>query len=291
MASKALAQQGKQELSAKNLFGRDAVKRKFEEMLDKKAQGFISSVLQVVAGNTLLGKADPMTILNAAITAASLDLPINQSLGRAWIVPYGGRAQFQIGYKGFVELAQRTGQYKSINAIAVHANQFEYFNSLTEELKGDFSQDGNGDIIGYAAYFELLNGFSKTVFWSKDKVTQHAKRFSKSFGSGPWKTDFDAMAKKTVLKYALNTWGILSIEMQTAVLADQSVQVNQGEYDYADNNGIDVDAIDMDKEYDRIADHIAGAISVEELEQVQEVIAEHGLEEAYADKYTELTAE
>lgn len=287
MASQAPAKQ--QQVTVKSLFSRDTVKNKFEEMLGKKTQGFVSSVLQIVSNNKLLAKADPMTILNAAATAASLDLPINQSLGRAWIVPYGNAAQFQIGYKGFVELAQRTGQYESINAISVHANQFESFNYLTEELKGNFGIPGDGNVVGYAAHFKLLNGFTKTVYWTKEEVVAHGKRFSKSFGNGPWKTDFDAMAKKTVLKNALHNWGILSIEMQTAVLADQAVQKNEGEYSYDDNNGIDIEAIDVDKETERVRKHIEAANTVEELEQVATVVNEYGLEDEYDNKHLTLS--
>lgn len=287
MASQAPAKQ--QQVTVKSLFGRDTVKNKFEEMLGKKTQGFVSSVLQIVSNNKLLAKADPMTILNAAATAASLDLPINQSLGRAWIVPYGNAAQFQIGYKGFVELAQRTGQYESINAISVHANQFESFNYLTEELKGNFGIPGDGNVVGYAAHFKILNGFTKTVYWTKEEVIAHGKRFSKSFGNGPWKTDFDAMAKKTVLKNALHNWGILSIEMQTAVLADQAVQKNEGEYSYDDNNGIDIEAIDVDKETERVRKYIEAAKTVEELEQVATVVNEYGLEDEYDNKHLTLS--
>jgi recombination protein RecT len=209
------------QLTINQHFNSESVQRKFEKLLGQKSAGFISSVLQTVNNNKLLSSADPATILNAAATAASLDLPINQSLGRAWIVPFKGQAQFQIGYKGFVELAQRTGQYRAINAIAIHENQFEGYDMLEERLIGNFTIEGTGKVVGYAAYFEMLNGFRKTVYWSTESVTKHAKRFSKSFGNGPWATDFDAMAKKTVLKYTLSNWGQLSIEMQTAQLADQ----------------------------------------------------------------------
>jgi recombination protein RecT len=151
-----------------------------------------------------------------------LDLPIDKNLGFAWIVPYGSRAQFQLGYKGFVQLALRTGQYKNINVIEVKEGQLKAFNPLTEELELDFNEKESEKVIGYAAYFKLSNGFEKTVYWSIEKVKAHAKRFSKTFNNGPWKTDFDEMAKKTVLKNTLRRWGILSIEMQTAFKTDQA---------------------------------------------------------------------
>ena len=157
--------------------------------------------------------------------AATLDLPINQNLGFAWIVPYGNAAQFQMGWKGYVQLANRTGQYKAINVTEVYENQFTSFNRLTEELDADFSIVGSGSVVGYVAYFKLLNGFEKTVFWTTEEVKQHGAKFSKTFNqaNGVWKTNFDAMAKKTVLKNTLAKWGILSIEMQNAVIADSAI--------------------------------------------------------------------
>jgi len=260
------------QLTVNQYFNSESVQQKFEKMLGQKSAGFISSVLQTVNNNNLLAKADPATILNAAATAASLDLPINQSLGRAWIVPFKGQAQFQIGYKGFVELAQRSGRYKSINAIEVYENQYNAFNALTEQIDADFSVDGTGKVVGYAAHFELLNGFTKTVFWSREKVEQHAKRFSKSFANGPWKTDFDAMAKKTVLKYTLSNWGILSIEMQTAHLADQAVIPEDGKYQYADNV-IDIEANNAEEETARVVKFLEKVKSIDDLDMLEDSLS------------------
>lgn len=261
------------QLTVNQYFNSESVQQKFEKMLGAKSAGFISSVLQTVNNSQLLANADPKTILNAAATAASLDLPINQSLGRAWIVPFKGQAQFQIGYKGFVELAQRSGRYKSINAIEVYENQYKGFNALTEEIDADFSVDGQGTVVGYAAYFKLDNGFTKTVYWSKDKVEAHAKRFSKTFTNGPWKTDFDAMAKKTVLKYTLSNWGILSIEMQTAHLADQAVIPEDGKYQYVDNV-IDIEAQNAEEETARVVKFLDNVKTIEDLELLEESLAE-----------------
>ena len=213
------------QLAVKDFFLRDDVKKKFQELLGQKSVGFITSVMQVVNNNNLLQKASPASIYNAAAMAATLDLPINQNLGFAWIVPYGNQAQFQIGWKGMIQLANRTGQYKAINVTEVYENQFTSFNRLTEELDADFSIVGSGSVVGYVAYFKLLNGFEKTVFWTTEEVKQHGAKFSKTFNqsNGVWKTNFDAMAKKTVLKNTLAKWGILSIEMQNAVIADSAI--------------------------------------------------------------------
>lgn len=267
------------------LFARTNVQEKFEKMLGKKAQGFMSSVLQTVNNNKLLANANPTSILTAAATAASLDLPINQSLGYAWIVPYKGQAQFQLGWKGFVQLALRTGQYRKINVVAVHEDQFISFNALTEELDVDFSVNGSGKVVGYAAYFILNNGFDKTIYWSREKVEAHAKKFSKSYASqygSVWKDDFDAMAKKTVLKSILSKWGILSIEMQTAITSDQAV-IEDDVPKYVDNDRLLEP--DPQVEENRIKDFVEKATTIEELQKIEDSLI---LEEALTEERQEL---
>ena len=143
----------------KSFFENPNVSKRFEEIIGDKTRSvqFISSVMQIASNNAYLKNADPLTIYNAALLAATLDLPINQNLGFAYIVPYGKAAQFQLGYKGLIQLAQRSGQYKSINVTEVYENQFKSFNALTEELDCDFSILGEGKVVGFAAYFKLLN--------------------------------------------------------------------------------------------------------------------------------------
>jgi recombination protein RecT len=207
------------------LMNDETVKKKFREMLGNKAPGFISSILQVANGNDKLKAADPMSIFNAAATAAALDLPINPNLGFAWLVPYSGKAQFQLGYKGFVQLAMRSAQYKRLNVVEIYASQFKSWNPLTEDLDVDFTQEPAGDVVGYCAFFRLINGMEKTTYWSKARVTEHAKKYSKSFdkADGQWRNNFDDMAKKTMIKLLLSKWGVLSIEMQIAIKVDQAV--------------------------------------------------------------------
>lgn len=275
-----------------NLFRNDSVTKKFEEILGKKAPGFISGVLQVTQSNKLLAKADPKTILNSALIAASLDLPINQSLGFSWIVPYKGQAQFQIGWKGLVQLALRTGQYKRINVINVFENQFKSFNVLTEDLDADFSIDGDGEIVGYAAYFSLTNGFEKLSYWSKDQVIKHAKKYSQSFNSSysPWsdKDQFHAMAQKTVLKNTISKYGIMSIEMQTAHNADQAVVSDEQEFDYVDNTRtIDITENDEKELNERVKHFISEATSEEQLMEVEGSL-NHLTQPIYDEKMNEL---
>ncbi|WP_420976976.1 recombinase RecT [Bacillus vallismortis] len=202
----------------KGLLSSPAVMNRFEEVLGKRASQFTASILSLYNSENTLQKAEPMSVISSAMVAATLDLPVDKNLGYAWIVPYKGRAQFQLGYKGYIQLALRTGQYKSINCIPVHEGELQKWNPLTEEIDIDFEKRESESVIGYAAYFELLNGFRKTVYWTKAQVEKHKKKFSKSdFG---WGKDWDAMALKTVLKSMLSKWGILSVEMQKAVIED-----------------------------------------------------------------------
>lgn len=220
-------------LTIKGYFTRANVKSKFEELLGERAAGFVTSVLQTVASNDMLRKADPTTVFHAAAVAATLDLPINNNLGFAYIIPYNTKqsdgsfktvAQFQMGYKGFIQLAQRSGQFKTISATHVYEGQLVSENPLTGFVF-DFSKKTSDKIIGYASYFELLNGFQKTMYMTTEDINKHGKRFSKTFqrGFGLWKDDFDGMAIKTVIKLILSKYAPLSIEMKHAVISDQAL--------------------------------------------------------------------
>jgi len=196
------------QITTKEFFNGQSIKTKFEELLGKRGPAFITSVLQIVSSNTLLSKADPMSIYNAAATAATLDLPINQNLGFAYIVPYGGKAQFQLGYKGFIQLAQRSGQFHRISATQIYEGQIKSSNPLTG-YEFDFTVKGSTNVVGYAAYFRLLNGFEATLYMTVDEVRSHGQKYSKTFNNGTWKTDFDAMATKTVIKLLLSKFVLI----------------------------------------------------------------------------------
>jgi recombination protein RecT len=286
----------------RTLVKQESVNKRFHELLGKKAPGFITSLLQVVQGNEQLKKAEPQTVLNAAATAAALDLPINQNLGFAWIIPYNNRkktpegwktvteAQFQLGYKGYVQLALRTGQYSRINVVSIYGNQYESWDPLTEEFTGDLTKEPEGKPVGYLAYFRLLNGFEKKVYWKAEKALAHAQKYSKGYKSGksPWndgQEGFDGMAKKSALKEAISKWGIMSIELEKAILADQAVQYEEGKYSYIDNPPtMDLDQNDFDKEKARILEHIQTAETPEQLHAVREVVANYDLETEYEDR-------
>ena len=253
------------------------VLEKFADLLGTKAQGFIASVISSVNSSDLLKNATNESIYSAALMAATLDLPVNQNLGFAYFIPFNNRktnkqeCQFQIGYKGFIQLAMRSGQFKTISATPIHQNQLVSENPLTGFVF-DFSKKGQ-NIIGYAAYFSLINGFEKTLYMSVDELKKHGVAYSQTFkkGFGLWNDNFDAMAQKTVIKLLLSKYAPLSIEMQKAHIADQAIIRNADtlEVDYIDNQPETPTMLDEAKEHDRIVDYINAAKSSEELEAVE----------------------
>ena len=227
----------KEAKTVKGMLESGRFKKKFEEMLGKKAAGFISSIIAVTNSSNYLMKADPATVIGAAAQAAMLDLPINQSLGFAYIVPYKGAAQFQLGYKGYIQLAQRSGQYVDIGAKTVYEGELEYENRLLDKFR--FGERTSDKVIGYLAYFRLTNGFEKMLYMTIDEAQAHAKKYSQNYKGGTDKwglADFNVMAEKTVLKRLLSKYGPLSIEsvqMSQALANDGGVisMNNDGDFD------------------------------------------------------------
>lgn len=219
--------------TASELMKQETVKAKFESIMGKKAVGFVTSVLNQLNTDTNLSKCDAASVYSCAMVAAILDLPIDKNLGFSYIIPYGQKAQFQLGYKGFIQLAQRSGLFKTISATPIYSGQIASNNPLTG-FEFDFSIESK-EVVGYAAYFELLNGFSKTLYMTKKQVEDHGRKYSKAY-SNMWTKDFDAMAIKTVIKQLLSKYAPLSIEMQKAVIFDNSTpknpeQSNESEYE------------------------------------------------------------
>lgn len=238
------------QLSVKDYFNKDANKAKFEELLGAKSTGFIASALQVVGGNTNLAKAEPKSVFNAVAMAAVLDLPINSNLGFAHVVPYNQSyqengqwkkkqvAQFQMGYKGFIQLALRSKQYETIGAAPIYEKQLVSYNPL-EGSVFDFKHPNKGKIVGYAAFFKLKDGFKKTLYMTVDEIMEHGKTYSKTFEhkNSVWKSNQKGMALKTVVKLLISKFGPMSLELQKAVVSDQAI-VNDFENDdftHADN--------------------------------------------------------
>lgn len=208
-----------------------AVKERFAEVLKAKGDSFLASVLTTVNNSALLQKAEPTTILSAAMVAAALGLPIIPSLGQAALVPFkDGKTgvcvcQFQIMARGLIQLALRTGQYRKIEVEAVHTGEIKRLNRFTGEI--EFGEATDDNVVGYLGFFELCNGFRKFLYMSNAEISEHAQKYSQTAkrGFGLWVDNFDAMAKKTVLKLLLAKWGPLSVELQTALstlLRDQT---------------------------------------------------------------------
>ncbi len=219
----------------KDLVNSDYVKARFAEVMGDKAPAFLASGLNATRTNPTLRDCDPQSVISSAMVAATLDLPIDGSLGFAALVPYNTKgktvAQFQIMTKGFVQLALRSGQYKTINVGPVYEDEFDGVDIITGEVRINPVKDGQrsrvdeSKIVGYVAFFRLVNGYEVTRYWTIAEIQAHGKRYSKSYNSdyGLWKNNFAAMASKTVLKNTLSKWGILSTTMQMAIKTDQAV--------------------------------------------------------------------
>jgi recombination protein RecT len=284
-----------QALTIKNLFGKDEVRNKFQELLGKKAQGFITSVLQVVSQNSQLQKADPHSVYHAAAVAAVLDLPINPNLGFAYIVAYeqsyvDGRdeqgkdiwkrkyvAQFQMGYKGFKQLALRSGQFLTINATDVREGEVKKHDRLTGQMEFEWIENEEERekkaVVGYVSYFSLLNGFSQTFYMTVAKLEKHGKKYSQTFkkDKGLWKEDFHSMALKTVTKQNLSKNAPLSVEMQKAVVVDQAIinDVDSLDVTYDDNpDNEQLETKPIDKEAERVVLMIEAAKSIPDLNKI-----------------------
>ena len=268
----------------KAFFEKDAVKKRFEELLGKRSSTFLASVLQAVMSNDMLKTADPNSVYQAAVMAATLNLPINNNMGFAYIIPFRDRekgvlAQFQIGYKGFIQLAQRSGQYKTISASPIYEGQLVEENPLTG-FRFDFTKKESDKVIGYACYFSLLNGFEKTLYMTLSDLEKHGKRFSQTYkkGFGLWIDDFDSMAQKTVIKLLISKFGPQSIEMQNAVMVDQSIIKNSEtmdiDYVYSPAFTPEIDKLDEGREMmvEEATKKIQECTSIDKLNEVCKTI-------------------
>lgn len=234
------------------------VQKRAEELLKDRASAFMTSLISITNADSKLAECDPASLFTACLTAASLDLPVNKNLGFAHIVPYKGVAQFQIGWKGFVQLAQRSNQYKTINATKVYEGQIKDNNPLMG-LVFDWNNKTSDDVVGYVAMFQLLNGFEKQLYMSVDELKKHAKQYSQSYknGKGVWVDNFDAMAIKTVIKLLISKYGAMSTELEKAIVSDQAEIKDDGEVRY-----VDAEVIHMTQEQE---DVILDEITIEDI--------------------------
>ena len=219
------------------------------ETLGDKKQEFVANITTLVSNDVKLQECEAKSVIFSALKATALDLPLDPNLGMAYVIPFKNKskgikeAQFQIGYKGFTQLAMRSGQFKTINVRDVREGEIVGEDFISGEMQ--FKRiEGREDkpIIGYVAYFRLINGFEKMSYWTKKEIEDHATKYSQSYSSkdeyvrknSNWSTNFDGMAEKTVIKLLLSKYAPLSIQMQSAIKADQAVITEQGER-YIDN--------------------------------------------------------
>lgn len=279
--------------TVKSFFEKSNVKAKFEEMMGKRASQFITSVLQIAATN-LPKDVEPMSVYNAAAVAATLDLPLNNNLGFAYIVSYNEKyqdpsdgqwkkrpvAQFQMGYKGFKQLALRSGQFALLHDTDVREGEITDHNRQTGEIKFEWIQDfatrESKKVIGYMSYFKLINGFEQTFYMPIEKIEAHARKYSQSFrgGFGLWKDDFPSMAAKTVTKLNLSKNAPLSIEMQKAIMVDQAIIKNDEGTEVTYVDAVEINSTTTDSkekiEYDRMIQLIDDCKTIEDLALLQE---------------------
>ena len=238
----------------------DAMKQKINEMVGgEKGQQFVTSIISAVSTNPQLAECDNASIVSAALLGQALNLSPSPQLGQYYMVPYQDHkrgctvAQFQLGYKGYIQLAIRSGQYKKLNVLSIKENELIKYDPLSEEIEVKLIEDEEerekAETIGYYAMFEYLNGFRKTLYWSKSKMEAHALKYSSGYrakkGYTFWEKDFDGMAYKTMLRQLISKWGIMSIDMtmQKALEADMAVINDNGTYDYVDNTEIEIEPV------------------------------------------------
>lgn len=225
----------------KQELAKDVVQTRFARTLKGGTDAFTASLLDLYSGDDYLQKCDPRAVIMEAFKAAALGLPIQKSLGLAYIVPFGSVPTFVIGYKGLIQLALRSGQYKHLHSGVIYEGQKVRSDILSGEF--DFSGEATSDKpIGYFAHLELKSGFRKTVYMTVEQVTAHAQKFSKSFNasSSPWKTDPEAMGVKTVLRKLIGTWGAMSGDLQQALIEDTDEEVRETVEQNGNRNVIDI---------------------------------------------------
>ena len=205
----------------KGILNNETMQQNFRNILAENAGAFMASIIELYQSDGALQKCDPNRVVLEALKAATLKLPINKQLGFAYIIPYNSVPTFQLGFRGLIQLAQRSGQYRYINADVVCEGESVNYNRITGmlEISGTAKSETP---VGYFAYFQLLNGFEKCVYWTREKVEAHAKRYSKAWSKAdsPWHTNFDAMALKTVLKTIISKYGVMSVEFANAIAND-----------------------------------------------------------------------
>lgn len=246
---------GQQKLGITAYLTGDAVKNQINSVVGgKDGQRFISAIVSAVNTNPALQECTNQSILSGALLGESLKLSPSPQLGHYYLVPFNDKnvgkvAQFQLGYKGYIQLAIRSGQYRKLNVIAIKKGELEYFDPLNEDIRvhlmvDDWDAREEAETIGYYAFFELVNGYRKAMYWSKKQMEAHALKYSPGYkaqkGYTFWEKNFDAMAYKTMLRQLISKWGVMSIDLQTAIEGDMAIISEDGTPHYVENDEDDV---------------------------------------------------
>ena len=248
---------------------------------EDRAKRFIAAISSAVATNSDLKECDAGTILSGALLGESLNLSPSPQLGQYYLVPFNNNkkgvkeAQFQLGYKGYVQLALRSGYYKKLNVLAIKKGELVKYDPLNEEIEVNLIEDDiqreSAETIGYYAMFEYLNGFRKAMYWSKVKMEKHAIKYSKGYqakkGYTFWEKDFDGMAYKTMLRQLISKWGIMSLEMQNAFEKDMASIQTDGTFEYVDNDSEEVEVEVIEKQDEVLEGDVidAGQVNLSDL--------------------------
>lgn len=244
-----LVAKGNQKMGITAYLTAENVRKQIDSVIGQSSGKFVTAIVSAVNNNQQLQECSNQSILSAALLGQSLNLSPSPQLGMYYMVPYkdkdrGMVAQFQIGYKGLIQLAVRTGVYKKLNALAIKEGELKSYDPLNEEISVELIQNEEArekaPTIGYYAMFEYTNGFRKTLYWSKSKMLAHAERYSKAFAAHKgytfWEKDFDSMALKTMIRQLISHWGVMSPDFEKAYTADQGVINDDGSVCYVDND-------------------------------------------------------
>ncbi len=242
---------GQQKLGITAYLTGDAVKNQINSVVGSKdGQRFISAIVSAVSTNPALQECTNQSILSGALLGESLKLSPSPQLGHYYLVPFNDKnvgkvAQFQLGYKGYIQLAIRSGQYRKLNVITIKKGELEYFDPLNEDIRvhlmvDDWDAREEAETIGYYAFFELVNGYRKAMYWSKKQMEAHALKYSPGYkakkGYTFWEKNFDAMAYKTMLRQLISKWGVMSIDLQKAIEGDMAIIREDGTPHYVEND-------------------------------------------------------
>ena len=278
-----LIAKGNQRLGITAYLTADAVKNQINNVVGgKEGQKFIASIVSAVNTNPALQECTNQSILSGALLGQSLKLSPSPQLGQYYLVPFKDKekglvAQFQMGYKGYIQLAIRSGQYKKLNVLAIKKGELEYFDPLNEDIKislmvDDWDAREDAETIGYYAMFELTNGFRKALYWSKKQMEAHALKYSPGYSRDKenktaytfWSKNFDGMAYKTMLRQLLSKWGVMSIDMQQAFESDMGSINEDGSVNYVENDDVIDMPVEEPKKAEEASDQLPGQTSIKD---------------------------